>query len=241
MSSYVPLESFLDSTILAELHQRGIITGTFIRLNPARRETIVAGILEEAAIKGPASINIKEVARRAGVPVGSLYQYFNRRQGLLDFAVDTITRQMVAAFTYTKSYLIEMPLHDALMAYFQGGNEMVQEYRGYFQYFAHAAYQNNPALTKRVVEPVARVMLDMTRGILAAAQSRGEIRRDIDFEAMVRMVNTLIIAVYDAQFLPNLNTYYQLIDGNVSKERALNCMVGFIEDAFKKKDNNNQP
>jgi AcrR family transcriptional regulator len=234
MSSYIPLDSFLDNTLLTDLYKRGIVTSTFVRLNPSRREAIVAGILEEAAIKGPVSINIKEVARRAGVPVGSLYQYFIRRQGLLDFAIEIITRQMVTAFAYVKSYLLEMPLHDALVAYFMGGNEMAQEYRGYFQFFTRAAYQDNPILTKRVVEPVARVMMEMTRDILAAAQSRGEIRTDIDFEAMVRLVNTLMIAVYDAQFLPNLNTYYQLSDDNVTRERILINMVGLIEYALKK-------
>jgi AcrR family transcriptional regulator len=125
------MASFFDQAWLNELQRRGIITGTFMRLNPARREKIVSGILEEAALKGPSSINIKEAARRADVPVGSLYQYFNRRQGLLDFAVEIITKQLIAAFTYFKPYLQDLPLHEALQAYLQGGDEMAEEYQGY--------------------------------------------------------------------------------------------------------------
>jgi len=48
------------------------------------------------------------VARRAGVSIGSLYQYFNHRQGLLDFAIEIITRQMVASLTYFKPYMTEL-------------------------------------------------------------------------------------------------------------------------------------
>jgi|WetSurMetagenome_2_1015567.scaffolds.fasta_scaffold107238_1 AcrR family transcriptional regulator len=233
MSSYPPTTAFIDSSFLVALQERGFITKTLVRLNPLRREAIVTGILEEAALKGPTQINIKEVARRAGVSVGSLYQYFNHRQGLLDFAIEIVTRQMAEALTYFKPYLTEMPLREALKAYIQGGYELVKEYQGYIQYFMRAAYQGDPVLVARVVQPVARVMLEMTRDILDGARLRGEIRPGIDIEATSRLANTLIIAVYDAQFLPHLNTYYQLTDENVTRERILDNMLSLIENALK--------
>ncbi len=233
MSSYPSINTFLNLDLLADLQKSCIITTTFFRLEPSRRESIVNSILEEAALKGPALINIKEVARRAGVSVGSLYQYFNHRQGLIDFAIEITTRQMVAAFTHFKPYLTGMPLFDALRAYLRGADEMDKEYQGYIRYFTRAAYQGEPALTERIVRPIAQVMLDMTRSILIAAQSRGEIRTDIDLEAMARLVNSLVIAVYDAQLLPHLNTYYQLTDENMARERILDNLMAFIESALK--------
>ena len=232
MNSYASINTFLDQTFLADMNQRGIITNTFIRLYPLRREAVVAGLLEEVALKGPTYIDIKEVARRAGVSVGSLYQYFNHRQGLLDFAIEIITKQTVVSLTYFKTYLAEMPLRRALRAYMQGGFEMAKDYHGYFHYFARTAYQGDPLLVERVVQPIAVVMLDMTREILAAAQLRGEIRHDIDFEPIARLINTLVIAVYDAQFLPHLNTYYQLSNQNVPPECILDNMLILIENAL---------
>jgi TetR/AcrR family transcriptional regulator len=233
MSSYIPVNVVLDADLLADLRERGIITSTFIQLDPLRREAIVTGILEESALKGPTQINIKEVARLSGVSIGSLYQYFNRRRGLLDFAIEIITRQMVASFMYFKPCMTELPLREALSAYLQGGFEMAKEHQGYIHYFMRAAYQGDPVFTERVVRPVAVVMLDMTRDILAAAQLRGEIRQDIDFEATARLINTLIIAVYDAQFLPHLNAYYQLADEDVRQERILDNLLVLIENALK--------
>jgi AcrR family transcriptional regulator len=222
----------LDSAFLADLQRRGLITGTFVRLNPTRRDAIVAAILEEAALKGPTLLNIKEVARRANVSIGSLYQYFTLRQGLFDFSVEIITRQMISAFAVFKPYLAELPLSEALRAYFQGGTEMEPQYQGYIRYFARAAYQGDPDLMERVVRPVAAAMLEMTQAILEAARSRAEIRPDIDFEAVSRLINTLLIAVYDARFLPNLNTYYQLSGPAVSPQRILDNMLIFIHNAL---------
>jgi len=229
----MPSTPFYDMAFLTDLQGRGIITNTFLRLNPSRREAIVTGILEEAAFKGPTKLNIKEAARRAGVSVGSLYQYFNHREGLLDFAIEITTKQMVAAFSEFKPYLSEKPLHEALSAYLQGGDEIAKEYTGYVQFFASAAYQGDPVLTERVVRPVAQAMLEMTRAILEKARSRGEVRSGIDFEATVRLVNTLVIAVYDAQFLSHLNTYYQLTDKNIKRERILESMLDLIESALR--------
>jgi TetR/AcrR family transcriptional regulator len=234
MSSYPPITDFLNQALLAELQERGMITGTFLRLSPARREAVVGGILEEAALKGPTKINIKEVACRAGVSIGSLYQYFGQRQGLLDFTIEIITRQIVEFFKYIKPYFKEISLRDALKAYFEGGIEMIGEYRGYIQYFTRAAYQGDPVLVERVVRPVAKVMLEMTREILNRAKLRGEIHPDIDIEAATRLVNTMIIAVYDAQFLPHLNTYYQLTDKKMTRERIINNMLSLVENALKK-------
>jgi hypothetical protein len=140
---------------------------------------------------------------------------------------------MVASLTYFKPYMTELPLREAISAYLQGGFEMAKEYQGYIHYFMRAAYHGDPIFTERVVRPIAVIMLDITRDILAAAQLRGEVRRDIDFEATARLINTLIIAVYDAQFLPHLNAYYQLANENVPQERILDNLLILIENALK--------
>jgi hypothetical protein len=94
-------------------------------------------------------------------------------------------------------------------------------------------FQGDPVLVEKVVEPVAKAMQDMVRDILVAARSRGEIRSDIDFEAAARLVNTFLIAVYDAQFLPHLNKYYQLTDEKMTAERIVENLLVFIENALK--------
>ena len=62
-------------TRIFEMEQEGLVTRTFRRLDPDRQQAVLTAILDEAVEHGPASLSMKRVAERAGVSVGSLYQY----------------------------------------------------------------------------------------------------------------------------------------------------------------------
>jgi AcrR family transcriptional regulator len=214
---------------ISQLEQEGIVTRTFRRLDPDRQEAIFNAILEEAAEKGPASLNIKEIARRAGVSVGSLYQYFPNRDGLLGFAIELCIRSTIAMFQEYKPMMAAMPFKEAMSAYLMGGMEWGRMAMGLVRFFGRAAYQGDPDLAERVVRPVATVMRETMQEILTQAQARGEIRTDVDIDAVTRVMNGLMIVIGDSQLLPYLNTYFQVSDESVSLERVSDALLEFIE------------
>lgn len=213
---------------VSQLEQEGKVTRTFRRLDPDRQEAILNAILEEAAEKGPAALNIKEIARRAGVSVGSLYQYFPNRDGLLDFAVELCVRSTIAIFREYQATLATMPLREALSAYLTGGLEWGKTAIGLVRFFGRAAYQGDPDLAVRAVRPIATVMRETMQDILKQAAARGEIRPDVDIDAAARVANALIIVVGDSQLLPYLNNYLQVSDETVSPERAGEALISLI-------------
>jgi AcrR family transcriptional regulator len=218
---------------IQQLELEGRVTRTFRRLDPARQKAVINAILEEAAEKGPVSLNIKAIAARAGVSVGSLYQYFPNRDGLLDFAVELCARYMTTLFEMSRSYLAAMPLHEALSAYLSVGIEWGKTEAGLVRFFGRAAYQGDPVLAGRLVRPVAEAMRKITFEMLAGAVKRGEIRADVDVDAASRLVNGLMIVVGDSQMLPYLNTYFQITDENVTPEHILETLVPFILKALR--------
>ena len=213
---------------ILQLERKGLVTRTFRRLDPDRQQAILQAIWDEAVEKGPASLNIKQVAERAGVSVGSLYQYFGNREGLLAFAVELCTRWMTDVFDEYRPMLAAMPLREALAAYLLGGIEWSQMQVGLVQFFARAAYHGDPELAESVVRPVADVMRETIREILAQAAARGEVRADVDLEAAARVINALLIAVGDSQLLPYLNTYFQVSGEDVPPERVQNALLDLI-------------
>jgi len=215
-------------THILQLEQEGKVTRTFRRLDPERQQAVVNAILEEATEKGPASLNIKEIARRAGVSVGSLYQYFPNREGLLDFAIELCVRFTSDMFQEYRPMLASMPLKEALNAYLMGGLEWGQTEMGLVRFFGRAAYQGDPDLAERVVRPIATVMRETLQEILTQAKARGEIRSEVDVETATRIVNALIIAVGDCQLLPYLNNYFQISGDGVPPEQMMAALVEFI-------------
>lgn len=214
--------------IVLSLEQEGVVTRTFRRLDPQRQQAIVQAILDEAIEKGPASINIKKVAERAGVALGSLYQYFGSRAGLLEFSTRLCVHLLTSAFDQFRPMLAAMPLREALTYYLTGGLEWSQTMLGLIQFFGRAAYQGDPLLAEKVVRPVADAMRLTLFEILQAAQERGEIRPDLDLEATARAVNAWMIALGDSQLLPYLNNYFQVTTETIPFERALSSAIDLL-------------
>ncbi len=229
MSSY---NTYLDwSQIqlhIIQLEQEGKVTRTFRRLDPERQQLIIDAILEEASEKGPTALNIKEVARRAEVSIGSLYQYFGNREGLLGFAVALCVRYMVDLFQQFGPMLTALPIQEALRYYLLGGIEWGNTEAGLVRFFGRAAYQGDSEMAESVVRPVAEVMLGMMHEILTQASARGEIRPDLDLEATARAVNAMMIAVGDSQLLPYLNVYFQVSDESLPLERVIDALIEML-------------
>jgi len=217
---------------ILQLEQEGKVTRTFRRLKAERQQAVINAILEEATEKGPASLNIKEIARRAGVSIGSLYQYFPNSKGLLVFAIELCVRCTIDLFRQFRPMLAAMPLKEALTAYLMGGLEWGQTVMGLVRFFGRAAYQGDPELAERVVRPIATVMRETIQEILKQAQRRGEIRPNVDLEVMGRIINVLVNAVGDSQLLPYLNVYLQVTDEVVSSEQIMAALVEFVLDAI---------
>lgn len=221
----------VSSTILAkiyELEQRGLVTRTFRRLDPDRQMAVLNAILTEAAAQGPSEINIRRVAERAGVAVGSLYQYFGSRARLLDFATELVVESVIGDFKTYRPMLAALPLREALKAYLLGGLEWTQVQAGAMHFFARAAYQGDPGLQQSVVRPVADEMRGVVEEILNQAHARGEIRSDVDLPAAARVLHALTIAISDPLLLPFLNVYFQIVDDDLTFERVLEAMVDLV-------------
>jgi TetR/AcrR family transcriptional regulator len=226
-------ESFIEwpkiQACILEFEQSGVVTRTFHRLDTVRQKCIVNAILDEAEEHGPPNLNIKRIAERAGVAVGSLYQYFGNRSGLLAFTNGVCVRVLTDAFEQFKPILSALPLREALRMYLVGGMEWSETMQGLIQYYGRAAYTGNPALVEDVVRPVAEAMRETVYEILAGARSRGELRPDLDLEATSRAVNSWIIVLADSQMLPYLNHYFQVTDETVSFESILESTLDILE------------
>lgn len=215
-------------TYILHLEQEGLVTRTFRRLDPARQQAILAAILDEAAEKGPSALNIKQVAERAEVSVGSLYTYFGNREGMLTFAVQVCVHIITDAFDQFRPHLLALPLREGLAAYLLGGLEWSRMYIDLVRLFARAAYHGDPELTETLVRPIATLLREMLHDMLAQAVEQGEVRAEVDLEATTRLIHALTIAGGDSQLLPYLNTYFQVVDEEVPPARSAEALVDLV-------------
>lgn len=222
------MEQKIIQSFILQAENDGLVQRTFRRLDPDRQQAVIDAILIEASETGPDQIRIQAVAERAGVAVGSMYQYFPDREHLLEFANRLCARSWEEMFNVYIPMLAAMPLRDGLRAYIQGGLEMSETDRGVVQFFGRAAYQGSEGRLREVVTPIARKMLEGTREMLLQARLRGEIRQDLDLEATARSINTFLIALGDGQLFPYLNNYYQISADDMPFERVLDAAIDLL-------------
>lgn len=214
--------------LIMELEHEGLVTRTFRRLDPERQQVVLEAILDEAGEHGPANMNIKRVAKKANVSVGSLYQYFADRDGMLDFATELSVRYIREAFDQYQKYLVSLPLRDALNWYVLGGIEWGSIETRFLKFFARAAYQSEPELAERFVRPIATILQNMVEGILLHAEDRGELRSDIDINKITPLIHTITIAVGDSFLIPYLDNYYLLDKITLQPEETVAALVDLI-------------
>lgn len=73
-------------------------------------ESILTATMELLSTSDPAQVSMRQIARRAGVGVGSLYDHFESRDGLLDAVLDHVTRSNFEHFAAHLSDLGDLPL-----------------------------------------------------------------------------------------------------------------------------------
>lgn len=218
----------LDPNDLLRLEQAGLVTGTYRRLDPERQRAVAAAILTEALERGPSRVRLKETAAVAGVSVGSLYQYFGDREGVLDFAIELVSQSLVAELGGFIPLLADLPLREGLRAWVTGGMEWSQEQAAVLGFFVRGAYEGDPALGDRLVAPVAAVMLDAISAMIAAAVERGEASAGLDVPATARAVHALLAAIADGRLLPHLGRYLLVSDDPVAFDRILEAALDLV-------------
>jgi AcrR family transcriptional regulator len=214
--------------VIFELEQKGLVTRTFRRLDPDRQQAVISAILEEAGETGPQDLNIKKVAERAGVSTGSLYQYFNNREGLLNFAIELATRFTVQLFESYRPYMTQAPLEQILPMYIAEGVNWSEAQLGFARFFGAAAYHGDAKYGETVVRPVGKVLRSMVEDMLGAAVKNDEVRPDLDVDAVARILHTFTIAVGDGLIFPQLMNYYQLTDDGLSTERIYSAFTDLV-------------
>ncbi|MBM3148387.1 MAG: TetR/AcrR family transcriptional regulator [Actinobacteria bacterium] len=232
--AHAELLQILPVTVL-RMEARGVVTRTFRRLDPERQLAAITAILVEAAETGPGELSMRAVAQRAGVALGSLYQYFPDRQGMVTAAAEIAGGLLAGDLARYRDDLASLPLREALVLYVSAGVEWSVARPGLLRFFGRAAYGNDPALSAAIVAPVVDELLAMVRAIIEAAVARGEIPPPADLEAAVRFIHGSSIVLSDSQLLPNLDEYFRQLQGASLQQRAEE-MAGFVVAALGGRD-----
>ncbi|WP_437875381.1 TetR/AcrR family transcriptional regulator [Sorangium sp. So ce513] len=145
------------------------------------RERLLAAADEVFTERG-AEAAMEDIARRAGVGIGTLYRHFPTREALL---VATVEEQLHALARKTQSLAASPSPGDAFAEFLGAFVEHASTYRGLATSLGVVFQSGTPGCT---------VASEAATRLLSLAQAAGEIRGDIDLDDVVCLVTGITLA-----------------------------------------------
>jgi len=207
---------------------------SFDRLDPAKRESILAIATEEFADKGFHGTSINGLAKKAGVPIGSLYSYFPSKEDLYLTVVDVGLGLLERAIGDLDP---GRPLVETFETLLRRAMDYALESPNFQRIYLDATTHGLRDLAKRLSTDLESVVLSLYHNAIPAAVQRGEVRQDLELGAMAMVLDNLIV-MFQFSFASDyhrdrLRLFLGLADDEpVDYESLIQSMVAFVRKAL---------
>jgi AcrR family transcriptional regulator len=164
----------------------GTPAGTAMRADARRnRQRLLDAALQVYAERGADDASLDEIARRAGVGIGTLYRHFPTRQALLEAVYRDQVEELCA---------VARELHDEAPP-----GQALERWLRALMAFATTKKNLSSSLMSgpnksEVATSCSAMVRDAATKLLAEAQATGQVRGDVDAIDLLRMSHALAIA-----------------------------------------------
>jgi AcrR family transcriptional regulator len=145
-----------------------------LRADAQRNRGELLGAARQVIAEEGVDASLRDIARRAGVGIGTLYRHFPTREALLAAIIDDGVRRLAAT---ARQLAAARPAGEALDAWLADVAGRIGPYRGL------AASMLEAVTDEDTGDPALRLacagMMDAGRDLLAAAQRAGAVRPDV--------------------------------------------------------------
>ena len=181
----------MDENLFLELERRKIVTPTFRRLDPAKRERIYRAALASFANDRYDRVSLDDVAASAKVSKGSLIQYFSSKENLL-YLTAAVTIDLYREFSeeYFKKEN-EVRARQRLLTYLIAQYDFWLESDDRLGFLLRYLLSYQTLLPDDMSIQVVDRMRDNLEIIIDDGVNGGEIRRDTSIERIMLIVLSL--------------------------------------------------
>ncbi|MCR4925914.1 MAG: TetR/AcrR family transcriptional regulator [Clostridiales bacterium] len=219
-----------EDSIFSQYHK-----STFDNIPVEKRNRILDVATKEFANKGFENANINNIARDAGVSVGSLYKYFNTKQDLflmtVHMGVDSLEHVLI---NYIKS-------SDSITEKLENIIKEIQvtsrKFSELIKLYNQMTVEGNAELVKQISVDMETVSSKTYSALIRQGQKDGEIRKDIDPDLAAFMLDNLFMSLqfsYACDYYKERFKVYAGEDVFEKDDFVVKQMVEFIKSAFSK-------
>lgn len=172
----------LPSTLQVAAEQKPLTRKNPLRADAQRNRELILAAAEEVFLERGAGASLDDVAKRAGVGIGTLYRRFPTREALL---AASFSERFLTFAKASKSRDADVDPRGALRAYLEELVTHSNVYRGLATSLGTVLHSGTPG---------CHATCEEGRRLLRLAQKAGAIRRDVTFEDLVHVATATSLA-----------------------------------------------
>ena len=206
----------IDENLIAELVRRKVVTETFRRLPPAKKEKLYSAALHIFAKYGYDGMAIDQYCANAKISKGSFFQYFPSKTHLLEFALLLFDNNLREVSKNLRESETAVMAKDRLLQLILalGGRDVLQAVEKKFYLFAVNSLHHSAVAVEGM--QLERHLYDFISEVIRRAEETREVRSDYATEVTIRFTARTIDGILTDFFLsgkiPDRETTVPLID-----------------------------
>lgn len=208
--------TMIDENLIASLAKRRVVTDTFRRLDPRKKESVYQTAVRLFGDYGYDGLPVDRFCAEAGISKGSFFQYFPSKTHLLEFTLlmfDAGLERWVAEIVrQEKAVMVKDRIRYAFDA-FVASARLSDDERKFYQFATHAIIHAGVAVAG--VDMVRHFRGHLNQ-IVARAVETGEIRGDLSAETQSYLLNAFMQGLLDRVYLGRAEGTAETVDGFIT-------------------------
>lgn len=164
---------------------------TFEKISPEKREKIIQIAVSEFAGNGFRGANINVIAKKAGISIGSMYNYFSTKEDLFLTCMDEGYKLLEEAIGSVS--LDNKDLFGKLEELVRAAQRFARQYPEIHQLYLDATTEGLTDLSRQVSRKIENISAVFYREEIENAKNQGLVRQDIDTRVACFCIDNIIL------------------------------------------------
>lgn len=163
----------------------------FEKINDEKRSRIIEAALSEFSSMGYNAANINVIAKKAGISIGSMYQYFESKENLFLTIMDEAYRVIEGAIS--RIQMMDGSIYDKLDEIIRYVQKYSREYKLLNQVYLEATTQGLAQISKKLSNKMETISSAYYKNLLEAAVKDGTADSSINIDTASFCIDNIIL------------------------------------------------
>ncbi len=185
---------------------------TFNNLPLEKQETILRVVLEEFSLNGYRKTSINTIVARLGIAKGSIFQYFEDKEGLFLFILNRSLEKVKQYLRAVREETTDQDLFSRLEHTLRAGVGFLKTHPQVYRLYLRVMFESQVPYRQEILASIRGYSHEFLKDLIRTACERGELRDTIDTDVAAFILDAVLDRYLQALSIRHLDAGLGLLD-----------------------------